>query len=55
MKPIIVGMAEATGAIYGIRLIRVLRERSIEFYLMVSSRAEKIITLEAEYFVIFKR
>jgi 4-hydroxy-3-polyprenylbenzoate decarboxylase len=53
MKPIIVATTEATGAIYGICLIRVLRERSIEVHLMVSPRAEKTIGLEAEYSVIF--
>ncbi len=49
MKPLIIAMTGATGAIYGIRLLQVLRERAIEVHLVISPWAEKTITLETEY------
>jgi polyprenyl P-hydroxybenzoate/phenylacrylic acid decarboxylase-like protein len=49
MKPIIVALTGATGAIYGIRLLQVLRERSVEVHLVVSPWAEKTIVLETDY------
>ena len=49
MKPIIVAMTGATGAIYGIRLLEVLRERSVEVHLLISPWAEKTILLETDY------
>jgi hypothetical protein len=49
MKPLIVAMTGATGAIYGIRILQVLRERSVEVHLVVSPWAEKTIALETDY------
>ncbi len=49
MKPIIVAMTGATGAIYGIRLLEVLREMSVEVHLLISPWAEKTIALETDY------
>jgi polyprenyl P-hydroxybenzoate/phenylacrylic acid decarboxylase-like protein len=49
MKPIIVAMTGATGAIYGIRLLEVLREMSVEAHLLISPWAEKTIALETDY------
>lgn len=51
MKPLIVGMTGATGAIYGIRLLQVLRERSIDAHLVLSPWAEKTIALETDFTV----
>jgi 4-hydroxy-3-polyprenylbenzoate decarboxylase len=48
MKSLIVAMTGATGAIYGIRLLQVLREKSIEVHLVVSPWAEKMISLETD-------
>jgi len=49
MKPLIVAMTGASGAIYGVRLLEVLRERSVEVHLVVSPWAEKTIVLETDY------
>ena len=49
MKPLIVAMTGATGAIYGIRLLQVLREKAVEAHLVVSAWAEKTISLETDY------
>lgn len=51
MKPLIVAMTGATGAIYGIRLLEVLREKAIEVHLVISPWAEKTISLETDYSV----
>ena len=51
MKPLVIAMTGATGAIYGIRLLQVLREKSIEVHLVLSTWAEKTIALETEYSV----
>jgi 4-hydroxy-3-polyprenylbenzoate decarboxylase len=51
MKPLIVAMTGATGAIYGIRLLQVLREKSVEAHLVISAWAGKTISLETEYSV----
>jgi len=51
MKPLIIAMTGATGAIYGIRLLQVLREKSKEVHLVMSAWAEKTITLETNYAV----
>ena len=42
-------MTGASGAIYGVRLLEVLRERSVEIHLVLSPWAEKTIALETEY------
>ena len=46
MKSLIVAMTGATGAIYGIRLLQVLRENSVDVHLVISPWAEKVISLE---------
>lgn len=46
MKPLIVAMTGATGAIYGIRLLEVLREKGVDVHLVISAWAEKTIALE---------
>jgi 4-hydroxy-3-polyprenylbenzoate decarboxylase len=48
-NPFILAMTGASGAIYGIRLLEVLRERSVEVHLVLSPWAEKTIALETEY------
>ena len=49
MKRIVIGMSGASGAIYGIRLLEVLRDGGIETHLVVSKGAAKTIELETEY------
>jgi flavin prenyltransferase len=48
MKPLIVAMTGATGAIYGVRLLQVLRDRGAEVHLVLSTWAEKTIALETD-------
>jgi len=49
MKPLIFAMTGATGAIYGICLLQVLRKNSVEVHLGVSPWAEKTISLETDH------
>ena len=49
MKDIIVGISGASGAIYGIRLLEVLREQTVRTHLIVSKAAERTIQLETDY------
>ena len=49
MKDIIVGISGASGAIYGIRLLEVLREQAVRTHLIISKAAEKTIQLETDY------
>ncbi len=49
MKPLIVALTGATGVIYGIRLLQVLQEKSVEVHLLISPWAEKTISLETDY------
>ncbi|MBP1157197.1 MULTISPECIES: UbiX family flavin prenyltransferase [unclassified Paenibacillus] len=51
MKKIIVGMSGATGAIFGIRILEVLKELNIESHLVMSKWAETTIRLETKYSV----
>ena len=44
--PIIVGISGASGVIYGVRLLRLLRDLSIETYLVLSRAAEITIAYE---------
>jgi len=46
MKRIIIGITGASGAIYGIRLLEVLKEQNIETHLVLTETAKKIILLE---------
>jgi flavin prenyltransferase len=48
---IIVGMSGATGAIFGIRILEVLKQLGIETHLVMSKWAETTIKLETEYTV----
>jgi 4-hydroxy-3-polyprenylbenzoate decarboxylase len=53
MKKMIVGISGATGVIYGIRMLEVLREIEVESYLVITKAAKKIIPLETEYKVTY--
>jgi 4-hydroxy-3-polyprenylbenzoate decarboxylase len=48
---LILGISGATGAIYGIRLLEVLRERRLETHLIITPTSEKIIPQETSYSV----
>jgi len=48
---LILGISGATGAIYGIRLLEVLKEKGIETHLIITSTSEKIIRDETSYSV----
>jgi 4-hydroxy-3-polyprenylbenzoate decarboxylase len=48
---LIVGISGATGSIYGIRLMEVLKGKGIETYLIVTPMSEKIIPQETSYSV----
>lgn len=45
---LIIAITGASGVIYGTRLLKVLREKKIEVYLIVSKAAEKVIEHELE-------
>lgn len=47
MTRVVVGIAGSSAPIYGIRLLQVLRELSVETHLVLSSAAHQTITLEA--------
>ncbi|EER21970.1 UbiX family flavin prenyltransferase [Rickettsia endosymbiont of Ixodes scapularis] len=49
MKKIIIGISGASGAIYGIRLLEVLKEQNIETHLIISEGAALTIKLETKY------
>jgi 4-hydroxy-3-polyprenylbenzoate decarboxylase len=51
MKRIIVGITGATGVIYGIRLLEVLKELGIESHVMLSEAAKKNILIETSFTV----
>jgi flavin prenyltransferase len=48
-RPVVVGMSGATGAIYGIRMLELLREIGVESYLVVSRWADATILAETSY------
>jgi 4-hydroxy-3-polyprenylbenzoate decarboxylase len=49
-KKLIVGVSGATGAIYAVRLLEILRElQAVETHLVVSSAAARTISLETDY------
>ncbi|MCX5810456.1 MAG: UbiX family flavin prenyltransferase [Proteobacteria bacterium] len=48
MKRIIVGMTGATGVVYGVRLLEVLRDLHIETHLVLSEGAKKNILIETD-------
>ncbi len=49
MKPVVVGISGASGAIYGIRTLEVLAELGVETHLILSSAAKRIIRLETDW------
>jgi len=49
MKKIVIGISGATGAIYGIRLLEVLKEHNIETHLVISEGAALTIKAETKY------
>lgn len=49
MKKIVVAISGASGVIYGIRLLQVLRDNDIETHLVVSKAAKKNIDIETRY------
>lgn len=51
MKRIIVGITGATGVIYGIRLLAVLKELGVESHVMLSEAAKKNILIETSFTV----
>ena len=52
MKRIIIGLSGASGAIYGIRLLEVLRDQDdIETHLVLTSAARRTVGLETDYTV----
>ena len=48
---IVVGISGASGSIYGIRLLEVLKEKGVETHLVISSAARQIIPEETAYSV----
>ncbi len=48
-KGLIVGISGASGAIYGIRLLEILKELHLDSHLIISRAAEKTIQLETTY------
>lgn len=49
MKKIVVGISGASGAIYGIRILEVLKQQGIETYAIISNAAVKTIHYETSY------
>ena len=49
MKRVVIAISGASGAVYGLRLLEVLREaRGIETHLVVTESAEKTLALETD-------
>jgi flavin prenyltransferase len=55
MKRIIVGITGATGIVYGVRLLEVLKESGIEAHAVLSESAEKNIAIETNYSLSYVR
>ncbi len=51
MRRIIVGITGATGVIYGIRLLKVLRDLQVETHAVISEAAKKNIMIETDFAV----
>lgn len=49
MKRLIVGISGASGTIYGVRLLEVLRHAPVEVHLVMSSSARRVVGLETDY------
>jgi len=50
-KRLIIGITGASGAIYGVRTLSLLRERDFETHLVLSETGKKVIELETDYTV----
>lgn len=50
-KKLVVGMSGASGAIYGIRILEVLREAGVETHLVMSDSAKRTVPYETDYSV----
>jgi 4-hydroxy-3-polyprenylbenzoate decarboxylase len=48
-RRLIIGMSGATGAVYGIRMLEVLKDTDVETHLVLSKAAEVTIQLETDY------
>ncbi len=48
-KRIVVGLAGASGVIYGVRLLSLLKEKGIETHLIISESGKKNIEIETDY------
>jgi 4-hydroxy-3-polyprenylbenzoate decarboxylase len=48
-RRIIVGLAGASGVIYGVRLLSLLKEKGIETHLIISKAGKKNIEIETHY------
>jgi len=48
-KRLIIGITGASGAIYGVRTLGLLRERNFETHLVLSETGKKVIELETDY------
>jgi flavin prenyltransferase len=46
---LVVGISGATGAIYGVRLLQVLKQKQVEAHLVITSTSKKIILEETSY------
>ncbi|MDZ4165366.1 MAG: UbiX family flavin prenyltransferase [Smithellaceae bacterium] len=46
---LVIGVSGATGAVYGVRMLEVLKETDIETHLVISEAAEKTLVLETDY------
>jgi len=51
MKRLIVGVSGASAAIYGIRLVEVLKETNVEAHLVITPVAKEIILMETDFTV----
>ena len=49
MLKLIVGITGSTGAIYGVRLLQVLKELKVETHLIISSWGQKCTSMETKY------
>ncbi len=48
-KKLLIGITGASGAIYGIRLLQILRDLNVETHLVISKAAEMTIAYESDY------
>jgi flavin prenyltransferase len=49
MKRIVVGISGASGAIYGVRILQVLKEAGVETHLVMSDSAKRTLVYETDY------